>query len=141
MKTLECNYNKWGGKEVVPIPLKDLRYGTTAPENEEFYINLKNDIEKDCMHDPIIVVPTTKAQLNRMSHSEILSSIENNPIDWGSGSLANIVITGNNRMLIADELGYDSIDCVLTTPDDYVEVARIRKTSKMETDSERNNRK
>jgi hypothetical protein len=139
MNTLECDYIRWGGKEVVAVSLSDLRYGTIAPENKEFYNKLKGEIEKDSMRDPIIVVPITKEQVNKMSHL-IIYSIKTNPIDWRN-SMANIVMTGNNRMLIAHELGYDSIDCVITKPNNFMEVSRIRKAFQMETDCEANVRR
>jgi hypothetical protein len=141
MNTLKCSYDKWGSKEVVVVSLKDLYYGTSAPENEEFYNTLLKDITNNQMIDPILVTPLTKTQIDKMSQPEILKSITSKPVDWDEQPSINVVMLGNNRLLIAHELGYDSIDCVFTGVDNLVEQVRIVRKARMENNSEDNVRR
>jgi len=128
MNILECLYTEWGGHEVQSILLKELRFITDAPEDFDFYLALKHELKTEAMHHPVLVVPTNQERLNYMVQhwpdEYLKSTFDVYPVDWDTTDTVNIVVKGNNRVLVARELGYEYIDSILTPVNDYVEVSR-----------------
>lgn len=115
MKILKTAYHKrkWDGKEVVVLPIKDLWASVPIAlklKNRDFYEPLKEDIEKNGLHFPLLVVSSSEAQLREQKEKYKnkllpLPKIENDHIYviWG----------GSNRIKVAQELKYTHIDCVV----------------------------
>ena len=86
------------------------------------------------MRDPILIVPFSKERLDHMISNSIFRGLKNilekNPPAWDNLSEVMVVMKGNNRVLIAKELGHDKIDAVIMKTDDVVGVGRVMKKSK-----------
>jgi len=121
--------------EVVEVELDGLRCMVESPEQQDFYDNLKIEISNDgYMLDPILIVPFSKERIDHMIFNSIFRGLKNilekNPPDWDNLSEVMVVMKGNNRVLIAKELGHDKIDAVIMKTDDVVGVGRVMKKSK-----------
>ena len=128
MKRLKSFYE--GQLQTEVISLKDLVPYVTEPENETFYIKLKEEIVADGgMRHPILVVPLSSERVKEMIkhplNREFKEVIKNLDTDTKENIL--VVIKGNNRFYLAKELKCDEIECIVTQLDDIVGVARANR--------------
>ena len=125
---LNSNYTKYGGMLVNKLPLSDLHYFADVPEDKSFYESLSKNIKNNGMMDPVLVVPVTAQRLKYIKSSY--------PYITESGNdITNLVITGNNRVYYAYKNNYTSIDAVVVSTNDFVQVARVKKKAKEETNN------
>jgi len=119
-KVLKSEFSEdWNGYEVIELPIDDIWTSVPIAETvcgKPFYSKVRDDIAREGMHFPIIVVKTTYLKLERAKekwgkrindlpfwhnelgkHKKVLWSV------WG----------GSNRLEIARELGYTRIDCAV----------------------------
>ena len=135
MTTLSSQYTSYGNMEVVEVELDGLRCMVEPPEQQDFYDKLKIEISNDgYMLDPILIVPFSKERLDHMISNSLFRGLKGilkeNPPDWDNLSEVMVVMKGNNRVLIAKELGHDKINAVIMKTDDVVGVGRVMKKSK-----------
>tara|TARA_R110002012_G_scaffold292118_1_gene487045 strand:+ start:123 stop:524 length:402 start_codon:yes stop_codon:yes gene_type:complete len=128
MKTLKSFYE--GQLKTEDILLTDLVPYVTKPENETFYIKLKEEIVDDGgMRHPILVVPFSSERVKEMIkhplNRGLKEVIKNLNIDLEE--LILVVIKGNNRFYLAKELECDRIECIVTQLNDIVGVARANR--------------
>jgi len=109
----------WNGYDVIELPLNDLWASVPIAEEicgKPFYNKVKQDITRDGMRFPIMVVQTTYIKLERAKekwgkkinelpfwHNELG---KNKKLVWS-------VWGGSNRVAIAQDLGYTHIDCAV----------------------------
>ena len=134
---LNCEYSMWGGAKVSAVSLEDVNYMVNPPENHEFYVKTKESIMESGMRDPVCLVEVSPERL------EVLQRFAEDPFllvqDYSYNKNGNVLmaVAGNNRILIASELGYKSIDAVVMDVDDFVAVARVRNKNQKEPESNR----
>jgi hypothetical protein len=119
MKNLKSQYHndKWNGYEVVQLPIKDLFQSVPAAakvRGKEFYKPLKEDIAKNGLRFPIMVVHSTRGELIKQKERYKDKMCEL-PFWLTDDKFIKLytVWGGSNRLSIARELGYDTIDCVV----------------------------
>lgn len=118
-KNLDCEFHgkDWNGYDVVQIPVKDIWASVPIAKihkGKVFYDRVKADIQKDGMKFPLLVVKSTRAEVKRQKKKY---TKQLNPLPfWDNDDLSVEMYTvwgGSNRLKIAEELGYDTVDCVL----------------------------
>jgi hypothetical protein len=126
--TLNCIYDVWNGYGVEDIWIEDLWPIFPAEELDEgkpFFGPLKEDIEKNGMNNPIVIVPITKDLTDRWE-GRMGMWLYRNPIDWEGKDTQLAVFTGNNRYQVAIDLGYERIDSIILKVDDLVAASRLQ---------------
>jgi|TARA_R110002153_G_scaffold2331_2_gene11398 hypothetical protein len=131
MKTLKSRYNgsEWNNIEVIQLKVSELWASVPAVKvhrGREFYEPIKEDIRKNGLHFPLIVVDATRNDLvaQKKKHKDNLCKL---PFDQYKDDLTVRQYTvwgGSNRWNIANELGYKYVDCVIVHNGDF-EAARV----------------
>ena len=130
MKTLKSFYE--GHLKTEDIKLDNLVSYVLKPEREDFYTELKKEIISDGkMKHPILVVPISSKRIKDMItfplHKELKEVIKVLNIDLNSEEKLLVIMKGNNRFFLAQELGCDKIECIVTEQDDLVGVTKANK--------------
>ena len=123
-KTLKCEYSGklWNVYDIVELPIDEI-WGT-APiiedmANKPFRKNLIEDIKKDGMHFPIMVVETNGRQCYdaKQKYQDRITPLPF--VRGGTPGVNNDIIIykscwgGSQRLNIAKELGYTHIDAAI----------------------------
>ena len=115
MNILKSNYHggMWNNINVVSLPVKELWASVAKAEKhrgKEFFEPVKKDIEENGLNFPLLVVHSTYAQLveQKERYKKAMLALpeeidEKIYVVWG----------GSNRWHVANELGYEYVDCVL----------------------------
>jgi len=126
MNTLKSRFYglEWNNIKVVTLKVSDLWASVPIAKthrNKEFYEPIKEDIKKNGLHFPLIVVDATRNDLVKAKekHKDKLCEL---PFDKDNDDL-NIrqytVWGGSNRWNIANELGYEYVDCIVVANADF----------------------
>jgi|TARA_E500000318_G_C3446231_1_gene167014 hypothetical protein len=131
MNLLKSQFNgtQWNGYDVVPLKISELWASVpkaTIHRGKEFYGPILNDIKENGLHFPLLVVHANKQQIIEQKN-KYGSKLCNLPFNKDDGWLTDkmyVVWGGSNRVRIAEELGYEYIDCCIVAPNGEFEKAR-----------------
>jgi len=126
MKTLKSKFNgsQWNRIDVIPLKVSDLWASVPLAKQhrgKEFYEPIKEDIRKNGLNFPLIVVDATRNDIlkQKRKYKDKLCPL---PFDKDKDDL-NVrqytVWGGSNRWNIANELKYDFVDCVIDENADF----------------------
>lgn len=120
MKTLKSKFNnsEWNGIKVVSLKVSDLWASVPLAKQhrgKEFYEPIKEDIKKNGLNFPLIVVDATRNNIldQKKKYKDRLCPL---PFDKDKDDLTVRQYTvwgGSNRWNIANELKYDFVDCII----------------------------
>lgn len=126
MKILKSRYNgsKWNNIDVVELKVSDLWASVPIAKQhkgKEFYEPIKEDIRKNGLMFPLIVVDAARSDILKQKniYNDRMCPL---PFDRTKDDLAARQYTvwgGSNRWNIANELGYDFIDCIVVENADF----------------------
>ncbi len=115
MYILKSKYHgsTWNNIEVTPLRVKDLWASVPKAEKhkgKEFFQPVMDDIKENGLHFPLLVVHSTHEQL-----LEQKSKYRNRMMDVPSdnGEKLYVVWGGSNRWHVANDLGFEYVDCVI----------------------------
>lgn len=115
---LKCSFEEsWNNKPIVYCAIKELWASVpVAPQfrGKPFYDRVKDDIVKNGLHFPILVVDTTFKELEqqKIRHKKAMNDL---PTGYNPDDRILVVWGGSNRLAIAHELGYTHIAAVMYT--------------------------
>lgn len=116
MKILKCAFSSsWHSKPIVVLPISDLWASVPIAQKlrgKEFFGPLKEDIQQQGLHFPLLVVEATFSQLQKQK-AKYKQSIRDLPEGYTPDQKIYVIWGGSNRVVAATELGYTHIDCVL----------------------------
>lgn len=120
MNNLKCKYHgsTWNDANVVSLPVKDLWASVPKADRHKgkaFYTPVMKDIKENGLCFPLLVVEATHKQL-MAEKKRYKDAILDLPFDENDTDLEEkiyVVWGGSNRVRIAEELGYDHVDCVI----------------------------
>jgi len=149
MKLLKCSIHDQGYWEVtsdlepkykgnrypiIHLPISEIWASVPRADKHRgkpFYKPLKEDIEKHGLRWPIMVIKSTRKEL-QFQKAKWGKAI--NPLPFWLGEDMNatqyVVWGGSNRLYAAKELGYDHIDCAIIPT--YNDAHRLQKTMREE---------
>lgn len=86
-----------------------------AMRGKPFSENLKNDIAKDGLRFPLIMVPVSATDLldQKSKYGENICDLPFDPNDDLSEIIINVIWGGSQRFSVAKELGYTHVDCAI----------------------------
>ena len=133
MKILKSRYHnlQWNEMAVVSLRVSDLWASVPIAEKHrgrEFYEPIKEDIRKNGLHFPLIVVDATRNDLvkEKRKYKDKLCKL---PFDKDKDDLTIRQYTvwgGSNRWNIANDLGYEHVDCVIVHNADFEGARRMQ---------------
>ena len=126
MKILKSRYHnsQWNNIKVISLRVSDLWASVPLAKQhrgKEFYEPIKEDIRKNGLNFPLIVVDATRNDIlkQKRKYKDKLCPL---PFDKDKDDL-NVrqytVWGGSNRWNIANELKYDFVDCVIVENADF----------------------
>ncbi len=108
---------------VVVLPIKDLWPSVPKAvkyKNKEFYGPVMEDIKRNGLNFPLLIVDATRKQLTEQKNKHKDNMCE---LPFSEDDDLNVrqyvVWGGSNRVRIAEELGYSHIDCVVFPNGDF----------------------
>lgn len=126
MKILKSRYHnsQWNNIKVVSLRVSDLWASVPLAKQHrgrEFYEPIKEDIRKNGLHFPLIVVDATRNDIlkQKKKYTDKLCEL---PFDKDKDDLTVRQYTvwgGSNRWNIANDLGYEYVDCVIVENADF----------------------
>ena len=123
---LKCQFHgkTWNNYKVHSLKVSELWASVKKAENHRgktFYTKVKELIEKDGLHFPLIVVDAKRFNLVEQK-KKYGDRIVDLPFDKGLDDL-NVrqytVWGGSNRWWVAHELGYEYVDCIIVPNADF----------------------
>tara|TARA_B110000858_G_scaffold197561_1_gene259635 strand:- start:958 stop:1395 length:438 start_codon:yes stop_codon:yes gene_type:complete len=134
MKTLKSRYHnlEWNDIKVIELRVSDLWASVPVAKtlrNRDFYEPIKQDIKENGLHFPLIVVDATRNDLV-MQKKKYKDSLCELPFDKDKDDLTVRQYTvwgGSNRWHIANELGYEHVDCIIIRNADFDSARRMQK--------------
>ena len=126
MKTLKSKFNgsQWNGINVTPLKVSDLWPSVPIAKQhrgKEFYEPIKQDIRKNGLNFPLIVVDATRNDILKQKR-KYKNRICPLPFDENKDDLSVRQYTvwgGSNRWNIANDLGYEYVDCIIVNNADF----------------------
>jgi len=118
-KNLDCEFKRggWDGYSISEIPIADLWASVPIAEVHRgvvFFDAVKDDIAKNGLHFPILVVDATRRELEEQKKR---FKDRMKPLPFWTGDKPEerikVVWGGSNRLEVARALGFTSIDCVI----------------------------
>ena len=112
---LECEYSEWEGYKVISLPIDNIFQSVPTAEivnGKPFYQTIKDDIQTNGLHFPIMVVSVRYWQLLER-YSLHRDTMLPPPSGFTNNELIHVVWGGSNRLAAARSLGYSHIDCVI----------------------------
>ena len=126
MKILKSKFNgsQWNGINVIPLKVSDLWASVPLAKQhrgKEFYEPIKEDIRKNGLNFPLIVVDATRNDIlkQKKKYKDKLCPLPFNENKDDLTVRQYTVWGGSNRWNIANELGYDFVDCVIVENADF----------------------
>lgn len=126
MKILKSRYHnsQWNNIKVVSLRVSDLWASVPLAKQhrgKEFYEPIKEDIRKNGLHFPLIIVDATRNDIlkQKKKYADKLCEL---PFDKDKDDLTVRQYTvwgGSNRWNIANDLGYEYVDCVIVENADF----------------------
>ena len=126
MKILKSRYHnsQWNNIKVISLRVSDLWASVPLAKQhrgKEFYEPIKEDIRKNGLHFPLIVVDATRNDIlkQKKKYGDKLCKL---PFDKDKDDLTVRQYTvwgGSNRWNIANNLGYEYVDCVIVVNADF----------------------
>ena len=126
MKILKSRYHnsQWNNIKVISLRVSDLWALVPLAKQhrgKEFYEPIKEDIRKNGLHFPLIVVDATRNDIlkQKKKYGDKLCKL---PFDKDKDDLTVRQYTvwgGSNRWNIANNLGYEYVDCVIVVNADF----------------------
>jgi len=126
MKILKSRYHnsQWNNIKVISLRVSDLWASVPLAKQhrgKEFYEPIKEDIRKNGLHFPLIVVDATRNDIlkQKKKYGDKLCKL---PFDKDKDDLTVRQYTvwgGSNRWNIANDLGYEYVDCVIVVNADF----------------------
>ena len=124
MKLLKSKFHEsfWEARRieypVEVLPIADLWASVPQVEtlrNKPFHENLKNDIEKDGLHFPLLTVHTTYNDiwLQKEKYKSKLCELPFTLTEENKENKMYVIWGGSQRVRVAQELGYTHIDCAM----------------------------
>lgn len=120
MNLLKSKYHslKWDNYDVVPMPISQLWASVPKAEKlrgKNFYEPVRDDIAKNGLRFPLIVVEATHAQLikEKKRYKDRMLDLPFDPENTDLEERIYVIWGGSNRVRVASELGYDHVDCVI----------------------------
>lgn len=125
-KILKCRFHgkEWNGYKIHTVKVSDL--WASVPKaikhrGKEFYNKVRDDIDKNGLHFPLIVVDARRGDLIKQK-KKYGDKIRDLPFDKQFDDLNIIQLTvwgGSNRWFVAHELGYEYVDCIIVPDGDF----------------------
>lgn len=134
MNILKSQYHgsKWNGIEVSPLLVKDLWASVPKADThkgKEFFKPVMDDIKENGLHFPLLTVHSTYAQLleqkKRYGNKMLDLPFESDTKDLDKKLY--VVWGGSNRWHVANDLGYDYVDCVVFHNGEFNAARRMQK--------------
>lgn len=122
----------WNSMEVVSLQVSALWASVPiAPKvkGRDFYGPIMKDIQENGLHFPLIVVDATRAQVLQQK-KKYKNKLCDLPFDPKEGDLTKrqyVVWGGSNRWNIANELGYEYVDCVIVPNGEFDKARSMQK--------------
>lgn len=119
MNNLSCEFHDgyWNEYKVISLPVNDLWASVPVAKTlrgKPFYSKVKTDIELNGLKFPLLVVKSSRAEVLKQKRRFGDSM---NPLPFWQRDDLNVemytVWGGSNRLEIARELGYSTVDCVI----------------------------
>lgn len=112
------------GKKVVLLPVKDLHVTVVQCNehfNKPFFKNLTEDIQRDGLQFPLMVVETTKDQLRaqKQIYKDRMLPIDDIMSNYLDEEKFYVCWGGSQRQRVAQNLGYENVDCIIFENGDY----------------------
>jgi hypothetical protein len=133
MKTLKSKFNnsKWNDMKVVSLKVSDLWASVPIAKQhrgKEFYEPIKQDIRENGLQFPLIVVDATRNNILKQKdkYGDKMCPL---PFDKDKDDLTVRQYTvwgGSNRWNIANDLGYEYVDCVIVNNADFDRARRMQ---------------
>jgi hypothetical protein len=134
MKILKSRYNDstWNNINVIELKVSDLWASVPIAKkhrSKEFYEPIKEDIKKNGLHFPLIVVDATRNDILKQKkiYTNRLCALPFDPDKDDLTVRQYVVWGGSNRWNIANELGYDFVDCVIIENSDFDKARGMQK--------------
>ena len=129
MNILKSKYHgsTWNNIEVTPLRVNELWASVPKAvkhKNKEFFQPVMDDINESGLHFPLLVVHATYNQLLTQK-SKYRNKMVELPED--TGEKLYVVWGGSNRWHAANELGFDSVDCVVFKDGQFDEARDMQK--------------
>tara|TARA_A100001011_G_C14116503_1_gene759318 strand:+ start:367 stop:807 length:441 start_codon:yes stop_codon:yes gene_type:complete len=117
------------GITVEHLPLDKLHVSVPKCEqlfNKQFYQNLTNDISNNGLNFPVIVVEATEEGLRAVKKRYRGAMLEIDPIleQYNEGEKMLIVWGGSQRVRVAEDLGYRTIDAIVFKDNQFREALK-----------------
>ena len=133
MEILKSRYHnsEWNRIKVVSLRVDDLWASVSIAKEykgKEFYEPIKEDIRKNGLHFPLIVVDATRNDLvkEKRKYGDKLCKL---PFDEDKDDLTVRQYTvwgGSNRWNIANDLGCEYVDCVIVHNADFEKARKMQ---------------
>ena len=115
----EFHGGRWNGLPVVQLACSDIWQSVPIAKVHKgriFYDRILEDIQKNGLKFPLLVVHSTKREVQQQK--KIYTNQLNDLPFWHTDNLDEMMYTvwgGSNRLAIAKQLGYHTVDCVILT--------------------------
>ena len=121
-KILKCAFvGTWNQRPIITMLVSSLWASVPAAEKlrgKDFYAPLKKDIEEKGMHFPLLVVEATFGQLTQQK-AKHGKSILDLPTGLAVDDKVYVIWGGSNRYVVAKDLEYTHVDCVIYENGDF----------------------
>ena len=129
MNILKSKYHgdKWNNIDVVSLPVKELWPSVPKAEKykgKEFFLPVMKDIKENGLHFPLLVVNSTHEQL-LVQKKKYRNKMLDVPKD--TGEKLYVVWGGSNRWHVANDLGFEYVDCVIFHNGEFDDARNMQK--------------
>jgi len=119
---IKCKYDEWEGYEVVSFNVNHIFDCSPSDEDSHFSNNLYQSIIKGGLTNPLILVPTSPKDLER-----ILSNTSHNLTIPFEKSIIFALFGGSSRLSVLRDMGVEFVDCILLPYNGFSHVQKLQR--------------